>query len=157
MPRSDCDLIFIGGRAVDLAENPTGTPLAKDAAIDMICDRHGRQYVNPGHPFNQNASATLTASGNTDIIAAPSAGKRIVVTRYSIFSDEASANSCQGKLAFDTGSTLVEHPGIAKGSGIAETGGGASLGDGPDGKKLVFSTDDTAKLVCNITYHIADG
>lgn len=147
--------VKIGSKALDLAESPTA--VAKDDRVQAAFDRHGVQYVIGGHPNAQTAAGQRTGSGNTTAIAAPGAGKRIVITRLSAYSKNSSANDCQAKFLFNGGSTIAEHDGVAPGSGFVEGNGAGILGVGGDNTAFDFTTDAAADVNYNVTYYIMDG
>lgn len=145
-----------GGIARDLAESPTA--VAKGDRVDASYDRHGRPFVSPGHPNTTRYHVQRTASGTTtNGIAAPGAGKRIVITAFSIYNDIDSGATSQGKIAFNTGDDVVNHQGIAKGSGIVEANGGAALAIGGDNLGVNVTTDATANVDFHVTYYVMDG
>lgn len=70
------------------------------------------------------------------------AGQRFVVTAVEVFCDNATSVDVQCLLEFDaaTDVRIVEHPGIAPGSGFVLGNGAHALAIGGDGEDLLVTT-----------------
>lgn len=100
-----------------------------------------------------------TAQSNT-VLRSVSAGKRFVVTSIEVFCDNVNSVDVQFLLEFDaaTDVRIIEHAGIAPGSGFIVGDGGNQIAIGGDGwDLLVTTTVATGGSVCvHVTGYLID-
>jgi len=92
----------------------------------------------------------ILAQTDTVLKSVP-AGKRFVVTEIDVFCDNGCTVDVQVVLEFDaaTNVKIVEHPGVAPGSGFAIGDGGSPIAIGDDGADvLVTVSAPTSGYVC---------
>lgn len=96
------------------------------------------------------------ASAQTDtVLKSVPSGKRLVVTAIDVFLENGTSVDVQCVLEFDSVGDvkIVEHPGIAPGSGFVLGDGGYALAIGGDGQDLLVTT--TVATNGNICIHVA--
>lgn len=149
--------VKIGARAIAHGANPTA--VAADDRTDIFANRHGILFTLTGHPNTITRSVHITdaAGAQTDasMVGTIAAGTKVVVTAISVTVD--SATSASGGVAVRVGfgattipadsttganGVLLDHPGIAAGSGVVLGNGGGILGIGGDGEELRLTCED---------------
>ena len=157
----------LGAEAIAHGTNPT----AVDAAdrTKLYANRAGVLFVIGGHP---NAKTTTIRradadNGVTDGQLGPTiaSGLKIAVTRVSITCSKANTVNVAVKVGFGTANVpadstsdgagiLVDHDGIAPGSGIVIGNGSGIIGIGADNEELRWTVDDPAggSVIISVTY-----
>lgn len=139
----------IGARAVAHGSNPTG--VVGGDRTHMVANVAGVPFVIGGHPNVKTATYIRTDAATDDnVLPAISAGTKYVITRLSVFLDQACTVAVSARLGFGAstvpalGSTgadavdgiLASHPGMVPGSGFQIGDGSGILGVGGDGEEL---------------------
>ena len=152
-----------GFKAVDLGATPTAVS-ANDRS-NWYGLRAGIPFVLGGHPNVVSKNLTITdadgAQTDTAIITV-SAGTAIVVTSYEVTADNANTGDVGCRIGFGTANTpaqdaagvIMNHTGIAPGSGVVRGDGGGILGIGASNEDLRVTCEDPAggNLSIIITY-----
>lgn len=141
--------------AVDHGSSPTAVAAGDTASWHG--SRHGIPFVVGGHPnVISRMARVLDADGaQTDTaLVTIAGGNKIVVTRMSVFSSNATSVGVAFRAGFGattlpslpgTGGTddfILAHPKIAPGSGVVEGNGTGILGIGADGADLRYTCED---------------
>jgi hypothetical protein len=148
--------VKVGARAIAHGTNPTA--VAADDRTDIFANRHGILFTMSGHPNTITRSVHITdaAGAQTDasMVGTIAAGTKVIVTAISVTVDKSvTAASVAVKVGFGattipadstTGANgvLLDHPGIAPGSGLVLGNGGGILGIGGDGEELRLTCAD---------------
>jgi len=96
-------------------------------------------------------AAKYTLAQTDTVLKSVSAGKRLVVTEIDVFCDNGCTVDVQVVLEFDaaTDIKIVEHPGVAPGSGFVIGDGGSPIAIGDDGEDLLVTVSaPTSGYVC---------
>lgn len=156
--------VKVGMKTADIGATPTDVAAADRA--DWLAQRNGVPFVIGGAPNILNASINVTdadgAQTDTAIITV-SAGTAIVVTMISATADNANTGDVQCRVGFGTTNTPAEdaakqvlnHPGIAAGSGIVRGSGSGIVGMGASNEDLRLTCEDPAggSLSVDVTYY----
>jgi hypothetical protein len=158
--------ILQGFEAIAHGTNPTA--VAAGDRTKAYANRAGIPFVMSGHPATKNAHLLITdAEGAaTDVaIASVAGGLKIVVTQLTVTLDAATTatGGVQCRIGFGTvntpanesASVLLQHSGIAAGSGISLGNGGGIIGIGADGEDLRITCEDPVggNLDINVSYY----
>lgn len=147
----------VGAKAIAHGANPTA--VAASDRTDLYANRHGILFNIGGHPniITRSVHITDAAGPQTDasMVGTIASGTKVVVTAISVTVDFAvtTADGVAVKIGFGattipadstTGANgvLLDHPGIAAGSGIVLGNGGGILGIGGDGEELRLTCED---------------
>lgn len=137
--------VKVGHKAIAHGTNPTA--VAANDVSDWYTNRHGIPWVIGGHPNIVTTRANYTAAQTDTAIVTVGAGTKIVVTRVSVTSDNATSVDVQARIGFGATTTptttgvVLSHPGIAAGSGVVEGTGAGMLGVGADGEDLRITSE----------------
>lgn len=155
----------IGAKAIAHGTNPTA--VAASDRTDLYANRHGILFTIGGHPnvITRCVHITDAAGAQTDasIVGTIASGTKVAVTAIAVTVDSACTGSVHCKVGFGattipadstTGANgvLVDHPGIAPGSGLVVGNGGGILGIGADGEELRLTCADPAGGNIAITF-----
>lgn len=148
--------VKVGARAIAHSANPTA--VAADDRTDIFANRHGILFTIGGHPNVITRSVHITdangAQTNASMVGTIATGTKVIVTAISVTVDKAvTASEVAVKVGFgasaiaadsSTGAdgVLLDHPGIAPGSGLVLGNGGGILGIGGDGEELRLTCED---------------
>ena len=163
--------VKVGGKAVVLLADPT--EVATDERTDAYFTRAGQMFTIGGHPNTllNNAHVTDADGAQTALnclAGATGAGDVAVVTHLSVTLDEATTASTQFRIGFgasappavDAADVIMDHPGLAAGSGMVLGNGGGILGIGAAGEDLFLDCEDPAGGNLSVTvgyFIIANG
>lgn len=134
-------------------------PDAADAgdAVAPLHNRHRVQFTIGGHPNIITRAVHIAdadgAQTDATIVGTISAGTKVAVTAIAVTVDSATTNATAVKLGFGattipadstTGANgvILDHDGIAPGSGIVVGNGSGLLGIGADGEELRLTCED---------------
>lgn len=147
--------VKIGARAIAHGSNPVA--VAADDRTDIFTNRHGILFTIGGHPNVITRSVVITdANGpqtDASMVGTIATGTKIVVTAMAVTADHANTADVAVKIGFGattipadsaTGANgiLLDHPGIAAGSGVVIGNGAGMLGIGADGEELRLTCED---------------
>lgn len=149
--------VKVGARAIAHGANPTA--VAADDRTDIFANRHGILFTIGGHPNIITRSVHIAdangAQTDASMVGTIATGTKVVVTALSVTVD--SATTATGGVAVKVGfgattipadsttganGVLLDHPGIAAGSGVVIGNGGGILGIGGDGEELRLTCED---------------
>ncbi len=139
------EVVGIGGYAVAHGANPTAV-----AAADRthgIYNRHGVPFTIAGHPNIKTLRTNYTTAQTNAALVTVAAGTKIVVTKASVFADNANTVDVAARIGFGTASTptgdgtVLSHPGIARGGGLVEGNGSGIIGQGADDEDLRITSE----------------
>jgi hypothetical protein len=163
--------VKIGAKAIAHGTNPTQVAAAD--RTNLYANRHGILWTIGGHPNTISrttyiADATGAQTG-ASIVGTIAAGTKVVVTSVTVTVDSAvtAAGGVAVKLAFSTTTTLpadsstgangiiLDHKGIAAGSGVSIGNGGGVIGIGADDEELRLTCEDPVGggLSVTVTYY----
>lgn len=147
----------LGAKTIAHGTNPTAVAAAD--RTDLYANRAGVLFTIGGHPNTITRSVHITdangAQTDASMVGTIAAGTKVVVTAITVTVD--SAVTASGGVAVKVGfgatvipadsttganGVLLDHPGIAAGSGIALGNGGGILGVGGDGEELRLTCED---------------
>lgn len=147
----------LGAKASSHGANPTA--VADGDRTHLHANRHGILWTIGGHPNVITRSVHIAdangAQNDVSIVGTIAAGTKVVVTAISVTVD--SATTAVGGVAVKIGfgattipadsttganGVLLDHPGIAAGSGIVIGNGAGILGIGGDGEELRLTSED---------------
>lgn len=162
--------VKIGAKAIAHGTNPT--QVAAGDRTDLYANRHGILWTIGGHPNVQTKTTYISDASNaqtgTSLVGTISAGSRVVVTSISVTVDSAvtATGGVAVKVGFSTTTTLpadgtgvdailLDHKGIAAGSGIVIGNGGGIIGIGADDAELRLTCEDPVGggLSVTVTYY----
>lgn len=162
--------VKVGMRAIAHGTNPTAVAAAD--RTDWYANRAGIPFVIGGHPHSITRTAYIsdTTGAQTDasIVGTIAAGTKVVVTRITVTVDSAvtatggvavkvgfGATSIPADSATGADGILLDHKGIAAGSGVSVGDGSGILGVGADGEELRLTCEDPVGggLSVTITYY----
>lgn len=149
--------VKIGARAIAHGANPTA--VAADDRTDIFANRHGILFTLTGHPNTITRSVHITdangAQTDASMVGTIATGTKVVVTAISVTVDSATtatggvavkvgfgATTIPADSSTGTNGILLDHPGIAAGSGVVLGNGGGILGIGGDGEELRLTCED---------------
>lgn len=145
----------IGAKALAHGANPTA--VAAGDRTDLYANRHGVLFTIAGHPNTISRCVLITdANGpqtDASMVGTINAGTKVAVTAIAVTADKANTADVSVKIGFgattiaadsSTGANgiLLDHPGIAAGSGVVIGNGGGILGVGGDGEELRLTCED---------------
>lgn len=156
--------VKIGGKAIDLGANPT--EVTANDRTNGYFTRAGQLFTIGGHPniISKNLTISDADGAQTDTaIVTVSAGTAIVVTSYEVTADNANTGDCACRIGFgatntpalDAAGVIMNHTGIAPGSGVVRGDGSGILGIGASNEDLRCTTEDPAggNLSITVTYY----
>jgi hypothetical protein len=155
--------VKVGFKAIDIDTDPI--EVAEDDRTDWYSTRLGVPWVLGGHPNMLNASINVTdgdgAQTNAAIITVAT-NVAIVVTHIAVTADNANTVDVQCRVGFGTTTTPAEdaakqvlnHPGIAPGSGVIIGSGAGIIGQGVSNEDLRVTCADpvSGSITINVTY-----
>lgn len=102
----------------------------------------------------ERLTAKYTFAQTDTVLKSVPAGKRFVVTEIDVFCDNGCTADVQVVLEFDaaTDVKIVEHPGVAPGSGFVIGDGGSPIAIGDDGEDLLVTV--TAPTNGDVCIHV---
>lgn len=155
--------VKIGGKALDVNTEPSA--VAANDRVNASFLRNGLQAMIGGSlgTLSQNLTVTDADGAQTDTaIITVSAGTAIVVTAIEVTADNANTGDCGVRIGFGTANTpaqdaakvVLNHTGIAAGSGIVKGNGGGIIGIGASNEDLRVTCEDPAggNLSITVTY-----
>jgi len=155
----------LNGKAVAHGTNPTA--VSADAVAPLFANRHGILFTIGGHPNTITRSVRIAdsdgAQSDVSMVGTIAAGTKVAVTAITVTCDSANSAAVAVKVGFGastipadsaTGAAgvLLDHEGIAAGSGIVIGNGGAVLGIGADGEELRLTCEDPAGGFVIVTF-----
>lgn len=159
----------IGAKAIAHGANPTAVAAAD--RTDLYANRHGVLFTIGGHPNIITRTVHIAdadgAQTDASIVGTIAAGTKVAVTSIAVTLD--SATTATGGVAVKIGfgattipadavaganGILLDHPGIAAGSGMVLGNGSGILGIGADGEELRLTCEDPTggNLVVTFSY-----
>lgn len=159
----------IGAKAIAHGANPTAVAAAD--RTDLYANRHGVLFTIGGHPNIITRTVHIAdadgAQTDASIVGTIAAGTKVAVTSIAVTLD--SATTATGGVAVKIGfgattipadavaganGILLDHPGIAAGSGMVLGNGSGILGIGADGEELRLTCEDPVggNLVVTFSY-----
>lgn len=148
--------IKVGARAVAHGANPAAVAAADRS--HLVCNRHGVPFVIGGHPNTISGSVRISdatgAQTDAAVIAGTiAAGTKVAVTAITATCSRANTVNVAVKIGFGTANVpadsttgasgvLLDHDGIAPGSGVSVGNGAGILGVGGDGEEVRLTCDD---------------
>jgi hypothetical protein len=154
-PDSTSKPVKIGAKAIAHGANPTAVAAAD--RTDLYANRHGVLWTLGGHPNIITRSVRIAdadgAQTDASIVGTINAGTKVAVTMLTVTCDAANTNATAVKVGFGatnipgdsaTGANgvLLDHEGIAAGSGIVIGSGAGLIGIGADGEELRLTCED---------------
>lgn len=156
--------VNVGGKAYGLGSAITET--TDGNLTQFTATRDGVQYVIGGHPNTTTRECTVldadgAQTGTACITVA--AGVRIVVTAADVTCSKANSVNVAVRVGFDTDATfaaasttgvngfLLNHRGVAPGSGVVKGNGLGIVGAGASDEDLRYSMDDPTGGGCVLT------
>ena len=149
--------VKVGARAIAHGANPTAVAAAD--RTDLYANRHGVLFTIGGHPNIITRTVHIAdadgAQTNASIVGTINTGTKVAVTSIAVTLD--SATTATGGVAVKIGfgattipadsatgvdGVLLDHPGIAAGSGMVLGNGSGILGIGADGEELRLTCED---------------
>ncbi len=150
--------VKVGMKAVAHSASPTAVAAAD--RTDWIANRHGVPFIIAGHPNPFRVTNKYTAAQTDAIQQAVAPGQKAVITAISVYVDKAASVNVSALVEFDdvTDVRIVEHPGIAAGSGFVEGNGGGMLAVGADGQDVLFtcSVPTGGSVVVHVTGYLIE-
>jgi hypothetical protein len=148
--------VKVGFKAVAHGSNPTA--VAAGDRTDSYANRHGILFTIGGHPNVITRSAQVSdadgAQTDASIVGTINSGTKVVVTRLSIFTDNANTGDTSVKVGFgastlpassETGANGILFEGsLDANSGINIGDGSGILGIGGDGEEFRLTCGDPA-------------
>lgn len=156
--------VKIGYKAIAHGSNPTA--VAADDRTNAYANRHGIPFVIGGHPNVIARSAQISdadgAQTDASLVGSISGGTKLVITRLSIYCDNANSGDTSVKVGFGT-STLPASTEAGAADiifeGSFDGGAGITIGDGAgiiavggDGAELRVTSGDPAGGNLNICF-----
>ena len=154
-----------GARAIAHGTNPTAVAAAD--LTHLYANRAGVLFTIGGHPNIICRSVRIAdadgAQTNASIAGTINTGAKVVLTSLSITCDSANTGAVACKIGFGTATipadsatgaagVVVDHEGIAPGSGIVLGNGGGIIGIGADDEELRLTCEDPAGGFICITF-----
>lgn len=145
----------LGAKAIAHGTNPTAVAAAD--RTDLYANRAGILFTIGGHPNTISRCVLITdangAQTDASMVGTISAGTKVAVTAIAVTADKANTADVSVKVGFgattiaadsSTGANgiILDHPGIAAGSGVVIGNGGGILGVGGDGEELRLTCED---------------
>lgn len=129
----------IGAQAIAHGSNPTAVAAAD--RTNLYANRHGVLFSIGGHPNVQTISASYIATQTNTAVISVSAGTKIVITSLSIYCDAGGTGPLDIQVGFGTSTitstkAIIDHPGLAKGSGVVLGNGAGIVAIGADDEDL---------------------
>lgn len=137
--------VKVGQVAIAHGANPTAVAAADRS--NWYANRHGIPYVLGGHMNTITLRTNYTGAQTDAALVTISTGSKIVVTRCTVVADKANTVDVAVRIGFGTANTptgagtILSHPGIAAGGGVAEGNGGGILGVGADNEDLRITSE----------------
>lgn len=131
--------VKVGYRAIGHGANPTAV-----AAADVthgLANIAGIPFMIGGHPNIVTISASYTGTQTNTAVITVSAGTRIIVTSLALYADGGGTGPLDVQVGFGTSTitttaAIIDHPGIAKGSGVVLGNGAGIVAMGADDADL---------------------
>ncbi len=103
----------------------------------------------------ERLTAKYTSAQTNATLKTVAAGKRFVVTAVDVFCDNGNTVDVRVLLEFDdtTDVTIVEHPGVAPGSGFVIGDGSGQIQIGDDGQNVIVTT--SVSTGGSVTVHVS--
>lgn len=103
----------------------------------------------------ERLTAKYTSAQTNAILKTVAAGRRFVVTAVDVFCDNGNTVDVSVLLEFDdtTDVTIVEHPGVAPGSGFVIGDGSGQIQIGDDGQNVIVTT--SVSTGGSVTVHVS--
>lgn len=151
--------VKIGLKAIAHGANPTA--VAADDRTNWYANRAGVPFVMGGHPNIVCVKANYTAAQTDTAIITVGSGVKIVVTKISVASDNATVVDVGFTIGFGAANTptttgvVLSHPGLGGGDFIVEGSGSGILGIGADGEDLRITSEvpTTGSIDVNVSYY----
>lgn len=155
----------LGAKAIAHGTNPTA--VAASDRTDLYANRAGILFTIGGHPNTISRCVLITdANGpqtDASMVGTIASGTKVAVTAITVTADKANTADVAVKIGWgasvipadsSTGvnGVLLDHPGIAAGSGVALGNGGGILGVGGDGEELRLTCEDPVGGSIAITF-----
>lgn len=154
----------IGYKAIAHGSNPTAVAAAD--RTDAYANRHGIPFFIGGHPNVISRSAQISdadgAQTDASIVGTINSGTKVVVTRLSIYCDNANTGDTSVKIGFgastlpssvETGANGIIFEGsFDGGAGITIGDGSGIIAIGADGEELRVTSADPAGGNLNISF-----
>jgi len=133
--------IKVGQRAVVFGTSPTA--VTANDRTNWYANRHGIPFVLGGHMNPFRLTRKDTGSQTDTVLQTINSGQKAVITAVSVYCDKANSVDVQALVEFDDSSDvrIVEHPGIAAGSGFVEGNGGGVLAVGGDAQDVLWTCE----------------
>lgn len=157
--------VKVGHKAIAHGANPTA--VAADDRTDWYANRHGVPFVLGGHPNIITRSVRIAdadgAQTDASMVGTINTGTKVAVTALAVACDAGNTNALACKVGFGgtsipadstTGANgvLLDHEGIAPGSGMVIGNGAGLLGIGADGEELRLTCEDPVGGFITVTF-----
>lgn len=157
--------VKVGYKAIAHGANPTA--VAANDRTDAYANRHGIPFTLGGHPNIITRTVHIAdadgAQTNASMVGTIAAGTKVAVTHIMVTVDQATTAATAVKIGFGattlpadsaTGvdGVLLQHAGIAPGSGVVKGDGSGLLGIGADGEELRLTCEDPAGGALDVTF-----
>lgn len=157
--------VKIGAKAIAHGANPTAVAAAD--RTDLYANRAGVLFTIGGHPNTITRSVRIAdadgAQTDASIAGTINAGTKVVVTALTVTCDAGNTGPVACKIGFGASTipadstsgangVLLDHEGIAAGSGVVIGNGGGILGVGADGEELRLTCEDPAGGFICVTF-----
>lgn len=154
--------VKVGQIAISHGSNPTAVSAAD--RTNWYANRQGIPFVLTGHMNPITLRTNYTGAQTDAALVTISTGLKIVVLRCTVVADKANTVDVAVRIGFGTANTptgagtILSHPGIAAGGGVAEGNGGGILGVGADNEDLRITSEvpTTGSIDVVITYFTID-
>lgn len=155
----------LGAQAVAHGSNPAAVAAAD--RTNLYANRHGILFTMGGHPNTISRTVYISdatgAQTDASIAGTINSGTKVVVTALAAVCDKANTVDVAVKVGFGastipadsaTGANgiLMDHKGIAAGSGVVLGNGSGILGVGADGEELRLTCEDPVGGGVSITF-----
>lgn len=140
--------VKIGLKAIAHGTNPTAVAAAD--RTDWYANRAGVPFVIGGHPNVQTFRLRWTTAQTDAALITVSAGTKIVLTAIHCTMDQATSAATAVRVGFGTANTpsnnatsgvVLDHDGIAPGSGVSHGNGAGILAVGADNEDLRITAE----------------
>lgn len=157
--------VKVGAKAIAHGTNPTAVTAAD--RTDIYANRHGILWTIGGHPNVITRSVLITdangAQTDASIAGAIGSGTKVAVTEVIVTVDASTTNPTAVRLGFGTANVptqsssgvagmILDHPGIAPGSGMVRGNGSAVIAIGADDEELRLTCEDPTGGNLTVTF-----
>jgi hypothetical protein len=164
-PDSTSKPLKVGAKALAHGTNPTAVAAAD--RTDLYANRHGVLWTIGGHPNIITRSVRIAdadgAQTDATMVGTIAAGTKVAVTMLTVTCDAGNTNPTAVKIGFGattipadstTGANgvLLDHEGIAAGSGLVIGSGAGLIGIGADGEELRLTCEDPVGGFVTVTF-----